>query len=168
MGTSNNGVSIASGLNNVVEDTAPQLGGDLDLNTKNISSLGALGSDHTYEGTIVNRAVGENVLFGQPLYYNWTDKEYKLALANAAATMPVVGIALESKANGQICKILVKGWIRDDDYDFSGSIVYAFDNSNGFVTAAPGDSGDQVQVCGMAYSADVMFFDPNSTIVEIA
>ena len=56
-----------SGLNNVVEDTTPQLGGDLDLNSNNIDGLGkVLISDGTAAKTaaLITEVNGELVQFG--------------------------------------------------------------------------------------------------------
>jgi hypothetical protein len=61
----------AGGLSNIVEDTTPQLGGDLDLNTFNISLTTALASDHTHSELTDSQPVGESVTFvGALLYFD--------------------------------------------------------------------------------------------------
>jgi hypothetical protein len=155
-------------LANVVEDTTPQLGGDLDLNTHNIDITAPLASDHTYEGIIDSQAVGESVVFGNLLYFNWTDKEWKLAKADAIGTTPALAIALETKADGATCKLLRMGYIRDDTWDFAGSMVYLSDATAGATTTtAPSTSEHFVQRVGQAKSADIMYFNPSIDIGEV-
>lgn len=78
----------------------------------------ALASDLTWSGDIDTQPVGESVTFGALLYFDWTDKEWKLADADLAANMPGLRIALESKTDGQACLMLVMGYIRIDAWDF--------------------------------------------------
>ena len=127
-----------------------------------------LDADHTFSGLVDVQLVGENVVFGQLLYFNWTDKEWKLAKANGNATIPGLRIALDSKADGQTCLMLVKGYLRDDSaFNFAGAMVYA-SLTPGYMTAtAPSAAGQQVQRVGVAKSADILFFDPSMDVGEI-
>jgi len=129
----------------------------------------ALGSDHTYSGEVDSQPVGENVVFGQLLYYDWTDVEWKLAKADAFATAKATRIALETKANGETCLMLVKGYIRDDSaFDFGAARVFLNDDTAGTCDdTAPAESGDQIQVVGTAKSADILFFNPSQDVGEI-
>ena len=129
----------------------------------------ALASDHTYSGEVDSQPVGESVVFGQLLYYDWTDVEWKLAKADAFATAKAERIALESKADGETCLMLVKGYIRDDSaFDFGASVIFLNDDTAGTCDdTAPAESGDQIQVVGTAKSADILFFDPSIDVGEI-
>jgi hypothetical protein len=129
----------------------------------------ALASDHTYSGDIDSEPVGETVAFGKLLYFNWTDKEWKLAKADVATTMPGLRIALEIKADSETCKMLVKGYIRDDSaFEFAGAMVYVSATTAGAMTStAPSTTGQQVQRTGVAKSADILFFDPSIDVGEI-
>lgn len=129
----------------------------------------ALASDHTYSGLTDSQPVGENVQFGMLLYFNWTDKEWKVAKADAATTMPGLRIALETKADGQTCKMLVEGYLRDDSaFEFAGAMVYVDATDAGVQTStAPSTTGQQVQRTGVAKSADILFFDPSIDVGEI-
>ena len=126
-------------------------------------------SDHTWSGDKDLQPVGETVAFGQLLYFNWTDKEWKLARANVEATMPGTRIALESKTDGQACLMLVKGYIRDDSaFEFAGAMVYVSAVTAGSMTStAPSTAGNQLQRVGQAKSADILFFDPSIDVGEI-
>jgi len=128
----------------------------------------ALASDNTYSGEVDTQPVGEAVSFGNLLYFNWNDKEWKLADADSAATMPGLRIALENKTDGQDCLMLVKGYIRDDDnFQFGGSMVYTSTVAGAVNYLAPTEAGDQVQRVGVAKSADILFFNPSIDIGEI-
>jgi len=128
----------------------------------------ALASDHTWSGQKDTQPVGETVVFGDLLYFNWTDKEWKRTDADSAATMPGLRIALESKSNGQTCLMLVKGYIRADaKFQFAASMVYASTVIGSVSHIAPTESGDQIQRVGVAKSADILFFDPSMDVGEI-
>lgn len=128
----------------------------------------ALASDHTYSGEVDTQPVGESVVFGDLLYFNWADKEWKKTDADAAATMPGLRIALESKTDGQTCLMLVKGYVRgDNEFDFGAAIVYTSVTPGAMSSTAPTETGDQVQRVGVAKSADILFFDPSIDVGEI-
>lgn len=126
-------------------------------------------SDGEYQAIkLDNWAVGETVAYGQLVYLEWSDKEWYLADAADSTEVPALGIALESKTDGQTCKILREGYIRDDDWNFTAWMVYLSDSpAGGVLSTPPGDSGDQVQRVGDAVSADVMYFNPSIDVGEI-
>ena len=129
----------------------------------------ALASDHTYSGITDSQPVGESVVFGQLLYFNFTDKEWKKAKADASTTMPGLRIALEAKADGQTCKMLVMGYIRDDSaFEFAGAMVYVSAATAGAMTSTcPTTIGNQIQRTGYAKSADILFFSPSIDVGEL-
>ena len=138
-------------------------------NAPNINLYDALASDHTYSGLLDTQPVGESVVFGDLLYFDWTDKEWKKAKADAYVTTPAERIALESKADGETCLMLVKGYIRDDSaFDFGASRIFLNDDSAGTCDdTLPAESGDQIQVVGTAKNADILFFNPSIDVGEI-
>lgn len=159
-------------LEDLVDDTTPQLGGDLDYNEKNQVFNITLTSDDTASGDIITVIYGESVVLGQLCYPDSTDNEWKLALGtNVAVKHPAMGIALETKSDGQSGKMLLRGTIRDATY-FSGvamgDIIYLSDTSAGnYVTTAPSGTGDIVQIVGFAIAANYIFFNPDYTYVEV-
>lgn len=138
-------------------------------NAPTIDFYNALASDHLYSGDIDSQPVGETVAFGQLLYFDWTDKEWKIAKADISTTMPGLRIALEAKNNGETCKMLVKGYIRDDSaFEFAGAMIYVSEAIAGAMTStAPSTAGNQLQRVGQAKSADILFFDPSIDVGEI-
>ena len=68
----------------------------------------ALADDHTWSGQKDTQPVGESVVFGDLLYFDWATKRWKKADADAVATVPGLRIAIESKADGETCLMIVK------------------------------------------------------------
>jgi len=141
-----------------------------DQNTDTLLSIATvLSDDHTYVGITDSKAVGESVVFGDLLYFDWTDGEWKKAKADAAATTPAMRIALESKGDGDACLMLVKGYIRDNSaFEATVAIAYLSITTAGAVQyAVPSASGNQVQRVGICISADILYFAPSLDVGEI-
>lgn len=127
-----------------------------------------LASDHSYSGLTLTLTAGETVAFGDVVYMNWTDKEVKKAKADSSTTVPAIGVALESKNDGEACLVLILGYIRDDTWNFTATEVYLSDTTAGDVlSSAPSDIGDQVQRLGFAFHTDKMFFNSSMGVDEI-
>ena len=156
-----------------VDITSLTLGGDLRYNENSHVFDITLTSSGTAAGDIITVTFGESVVFGDVCYPDATDNEWKKALAtNAGTTVPAMGIALETKANGEAGKLLLRGTIRDDTI-FSGAAagdtVFLSDGTAGdAVYAAPSDSGDIVQILGFGLAANYIFFNPSPVWVEVA
>lgn len=111
--------------------------------------------------------VGESVAFPDLLYLKSDGKWWK-ADADAAATMPGLRLALETKSADAACRMLVHGRVRDDDWSWTvGGLIYASTDAGGFTQTAPSGSADMVQVVGIAYHANKMIFNPSMVMVEI-
>jgi len=152
-------------LANVVEDTTPQLGGELDLNNKNI--LHAIpGSDLISNGAIISATVDTNAEgIGAPLFMA-ADGHFDTADADASTTAPCVAIALETGTGTK--KVLLCGVIRNDAWNWTigpgraGLIFLSPTVGTLMQTTDFSEFGtdDVIQVVGWAISADVMFFCP--------
>lgn len=157
-------------LEDLVDDTTPQLGGNLDLNEKMIQWNPIPTSDHTANGYYINDQVDENAFGLMCALHVDSDGNWIEAHADSAATMPCKGLALETGTG--VKNILLRGFVRDDTWAWAtvGSEVYVSDTtSGGLVDAAsiPASTGDQVQRVGIVMSADVIYFDPDNTVIEI-
>jgi len=164
------GYGITDGISNVVEDTSPQLGGDLDLNGKYVSLADALGSDHTGEGIYITGTAGETINVGAAIGVA-SDGDYENCDADVAGDFPCTGIALESKTVGQAIKVLIFGVFRDDTWAFTtGSPVYVGGGGVSHVggalnTTAPGGASDNVQRVGISLDADTLLFMPSLDVI---
>lgn len=65
-------------------------------------------------GVIAQLKVGETIAAGDMLYFKESDKEFLKADADAAASMPIVAMALEAGVNGGYAKSLLYGYVRAD------------------------------------------------------
>jgi len=125
-------------------------------------------ADHKATGVVVSIASGESVTAFNAVYIR-SDGEVGPADADAASSMPAIGVALESKSDGQATKILISGVLRDDTYNFTPGADLFIGTTAGEITAtAPSGSGDTVQKIGVALTADSIYVNFNTTEVLLA
>jgi hypothetical protein len=110
--------------------------------------------------------VDENALgFGAALHMD-SDSHFILADADLPANTPCMALALETGTGSK--KVLLQGFIRNDSWNWSpGGWIFVSTDVGGLTHTKPTGSGDQVQVVGIAYTAYIMFFNPNYMIIEV-
>ena len=128
-------------------------------------------SDAKYSGITITRTVDAGVgstAFGQA-YHVDTDGELIDADADASTTMPCVGLAVEAGTGSK--KVLIQGVITETDWNWTiGATIYVSTDpttTTGLTETAPSGTGDQVQIVGVALSADTIMVLADFTIVEI-
>lgn len=161
----------------VVDDTSPQLGGDLDLNEHEILVDTTPGSDHTGSGMKGNftNGNGVSVAFGDVCFMA-LDGALEFADADATTTMPGLYMALETITTETSGEWMIMGVVRDDTWNWTvgpgtSGLIYVSTTAttgNTLTQTAPSGSGDQVQIVGTAISADVMMFNPSLELTAIA
>lgn len=134
--------------------------------TRTPSSL----ADDTWDGPTATLTAAENLVIGDVCYINSSSKMAK-GDADASGTAGVMAIALatiNTDASGLFG--VVGGFLRDDSaYAFTpGQTLYLSTTPGGITATAPSGTGDQVQVLGYAYSADVIWFAPSPVLVAVA
>ena len=130
--------------------------------------------DGTWSGKAVIRTVkaGQTSVFGQVLHVD-TDGELIVADADVASAGAAPGIFMALEAGTGAKLVLEYGYIFETDWDWTpGAIIYLDDDpteNEGLTAVAgiPATAGDQVQVLGVAISADVIKFDPSLVLVEV-
>jgi len=145
-----------------------------DDETRNIELNTAL-ADLAYSGLVSLVTVGENVVGGDTLFLQ-NDGKYWKSDADAAATMPVKVMAVETILADAIGRVLHEGYYRNDDlYDWTpgagaANLLFAHTTAGQLVQLAnqPAGSGDQVQVCGWIVNANQIYFRPSLELVEVA
>jgi len=128
--------------------------------------------DGTYDGNVITRTItaGTTNAYGQA-YHVHTDGTLVESDADvaSAASMPVFCLGLAAATGAQLC--LTYGTITETDWDWAvGGLIYAGDNpatTTGLTQTAPATTGDQVQVLGVALTADTIFFNPSLVLVEV-
>jgi len=162
---------IDTKISDVVDDTTPQLGGDLELNDHNIVLTSIPGTNQTANGMVVPMTVDANDQgFGSPLYMA-TDGNLEMADASSSATAPCVAMALEAGTGTKDCCLL--GFVRNDSWNWTSlggveGLIYISTTSGVLTQTLVSGSGNQVQTVGYATHADRMYFNPQLPMVEIA
>lgn len=166
---------LAGALNGTVGATTPAagsftgvtmtgdivLGGDNDILTDVTPSATDTWSGITATMTVDVNTVGIGGLLHLDTDSNWVDADM-----NATTSMPGMAIATTATIGSTV--VMLQGVIRDTGWAWTiGGIVYA--NTSGTMTqTAPAGSGDQVQVVGIALTADTILFNPSPVLVEVA
>ena len=157
-------LDVGGGLSEIVKDTTPQLGGDLDLNDKNITVKFPPSSDDTASGIIVTMTVDTNAEgIGAPLAMA-ADGHLDTADADSVDNMPCIALALETGTGSK--KVLLYGVMRNDDWNWTtgagaAGLVYVSTTVGTLTQTKPTGEDDVVQAVGWALSADVIFFCPS-------
>ena len=165
----------AGTLDNIVEDTTPQLGGSLNCNGKNITDVHEVridvkpDTDHTANGLTTDRInAGTSISFGQ-LCYLASDGEWALADADATATTDkLLAIALEAGTDGNQMKVALPGsCVRDDTWAWTiGGAIYVSTTAGAMTQTAPSATDDVIRVVGYALNADVIYFMPETGVTH--
>ncbi len=113
---------------------------------------GALSTDDTYEGTVIEDVnAGEVITQWDLVYYDSTDSEWKQADANVSAEFPAWGFAVDAGTDGNPLTVLIEGIIRNDGWNTNhanwtpNTLLYLSETAGGLTHTAPSDSGDCVQ-----------------------
>jgi hypothetical protein len=144
------------------------MGEDLTTNNFNILRKSIPIADNRGEGDIITDIVaGETIAFPNLVYLKSDGKWWK-ADADAIASCDLLGLALESKNANEACKVLVNGFVRDDDWDWTvGGKVYASTTPAALSQIAVSGEDDVVAIIGYATHADRIYFRPDNTRIEL-
>lgn len=129
--------------------------------TTNLEWSNTLSADHSFNGIYSEETVGEDVVFAEALYLKSDGKLWK-SDADASTTMPIIALALGAISADGSGNVLRQGYIRDDSWAWTvGGLIYASLTSGELTQTRPTVSNDRIQIVGYAYSADIMYFNPN-------
>jgi hypothetical protein len=136
------------------------------LKTVNIADI--LTTDHDYSGLVGSGIAGETLLFGTLVYYA-SDSQWKKTIATVEAQTDghLALVITESGDVTDTINLLLLGYIRDDSWNFavaSGLFVHTI--SGEMSVAPPGNAGEFVRKVSWAHSADIIWFDPDATVIE--
>ena len=120
-----------SGISNLVEDTTPQLGGNLDLNSNNITGTGDIDVAGTVTSTdfigplngairFTCKMIGSDGKKGQVVYISGLSgdtSEVSLARSDSASTMPAFGILAGNISQNGTGEVVTFGSLRELDAD---------------------------------------------------
>jgi hypothetical protein len=132
-------------------------------------------ADETVSGITATFTAGEALVRGEVCYFKAGDSKMWKAVATAAATSNCVAMAAADISADAAGLFLLKGFLADNGtfpaYTVAGTLYTpeaATSGENVPEQAAPDTDGDFVQVLGWAVTANSVYFDPDSTIVEVS
>ena len=126
-------------------------------------------ADHTATGQYsTSITVGESVTVGQLLYLKSDGKLWK-ADSTDNTTVPCVAIAMGTILADAAGNVLNSGYMRDDTWNWVvGKALYVSETAGALTQTKPTGTGKQIQIIGYAYTADIIFFDPNLMLLELS
>jgi len=132
-----------------------------------LNVVNEINTDLAYCGQVAIFEANDVITAGQLIRWD-TGGHIQRADADAANTMPCVGLALNSTTAGHNGLVLMQGWIYNSAWTLAeGKDVFVGLVGGSISTTAPSDSGDQVQVVGIGQTEDLMWFNPDYTVMEI-
>ena len=165
--------AAGSGISSIVEDTTPQLGGQLEVGEQDIKYDALLSADGKYSGNTRDGVLGATLAYGDLVYLNTTDQRWELADADAEATSGDVDLAIVLAAgnDGETKLLLTDGYVREDDWDFTsyGQALYVSTTAGDMTQDVSAyTTGDIVRVIGKAgTTADQIYFNPDGLWLEL-
>ena len=111
-------------------------------------------------GFWIHGKAGENLTNREVLYISG-DELWSLTDADAAATMPVSGICMNTALTGENVRVLTRGTISDESWSWTpGATLYASTVAGELTETAP-TAPDIVQAVAYAYRSNLIIFNPN-------
>jgi len=158
----------AVSINNVKEDTTPELGGDLNLNQKSLVLDPTPTVDHTWNGIETTHTAGENLVIGDVCYLKSDGKYWKVDADAEATTKGDILMATASITAAATGVFLESGYIRDNTWAWTtGQELFCSITPGNPTATRPSGAADIVRIIGHAYNADVIKFKVDETYLEI-
>ena len=128
--------------------------------------------DHDAQGIIMTFQAGMTITPFSPVYLH-TDDEVHEADADGIATMPCIGVSVNTSnvSDGNAVEVMVLGLIRDEsftDFGTNGAPVYVSTTVGTMTNTAPSGTDDVVQVVGHSIGEKLLFVQPCLTTIEHA
>jgi hypothetical protein len=123
-------------------------------------------ANETVVGEVIEATVDTNAYGLYATLFMAADGHFDEADADAGASMPCTALATETGTGTK--DVLLRGYVRDDSWDWTpGGLIYVSNTQGGLTQTVPSGAGDVVQVVGWAWSADIMVFEPSLVLVVI-
>jgi len=167
--TASQGSTADSALQDIVEDTTPQLGGDLDTNGKNILFAKTSSTDYSSNGDIVKLGTGSTTQGA--LHYLNSSGGWTLADADATGTAGGVLLAIALGTDPDVDGMLLRGMFTlDHDPGTIGEELYVSTTAGDITSTAPSGTGDIVRVVGYCLDSTngQIYFNPSNDFIELA
>jgi len=134
---------------------------------KTINIESELTSDHDYSGLVCSGIAGETLAFGESVYYA-SDGRWKRTIATVEEQVAGhLALVVASGIEDGSITLLTLGFIRDDDWNWDTSSGLWLATTSGDLTESiPSVSGEFVVKAGWAHAANIVWFKPDTTVIE--
>jgi hypothetical protein len=127
--------------------------------------------DHDAQGIIMTFQAGMTVTPFSPVYLG-TDDEVHECDADAIATMPCIGVSVNTSnvADGNSIEVMLLGLIRDEsftDFGTNGAPVFVSTTVGEMTNTAPSGDDDVVQIIGHSVGEKLLFVQPSLTYLVV-
>lgn len=136
----------------ISNDTTPQLGGNLDINDKAITE---------------ELTAGENVADGDLCYLKSDGKMWKADASAESTSSTTLAMATATISADDSGTFLIYGNYTSSSLT-AGSIYYVSETGGEITTTAPTTSTSIVRLVGTAKSTTVLFFNPDTSYIELS
>lgn len=130
----------------------------------------ALAADHGYTGITCQGTAAYDLVIGEVVYLNAAGKWDKVDADAAGTTDGLLAIVTEDFLADATGRLLLIGFFRDDDWETLtiGGWMFVHTTAGDISQTAPSGSGDQVRKVGVAVAVGTIWFNPDSTVVEVS
>ena len=127
--------------------------------------------DHDAQGIIMTFQAGMTVTPFSPVYLG-TDDEVHECDADAIATMPAIGVSINTSnvTDGNSIEVMLLGLIRDEsftDFGTNGAPVFVSTTVGTMSNTAPSGDDDVVQIIGHSVGEKLLFVQPSLTYLVV-
>jgi len=165
----------AISINNVSEDTTPDLAGPLGVGEHSIQLDATLSATTKYSGITCDIVIGyASAAFGDLVYLANADDRWEKTDANAEGTSGdvMLGIVISAgSSDGDAGVVMLQGFLKLTAWDFplGGDALYVSETAGAMTATRPTTASTIVRVVGYAgVDADTVYFNPSGTWIETA
>lgn len=127
----------------------------------------SVSSDSSGSGLIISGTAGMTLAPGDICVVN-SSGEFVHADADSASTMPAFAIAVDGAGSLASSRFIFNGVYRLDSWNWTpGDFIYVSTTAGSLTSTAPSGSGDQVQLLGIAITADIILLIGNPDYIEV-
>lgn len=150
----------------LVDDTSPELGGNLEIGNHLALLSTTISGAYLHGYTVGWSSTDASAMtvqrndtgFGCPFYMNTNGQLYQCTSASGTTQMPCVALALE-EGTGSNKKIMWSGIVRKDAWTWTpGDMIYVSTVAGALTSAKPAGGGEWVQAIGVALKSNVIRF----------
>jgi len=128
----------------------------------------SLTSEGDFTGIFEEGIAGASIAVGN-LIWRDTDQEWYLCDADfEGKTNPQLAIALDAGEDGDTISVLLYGYYQTGGMGTSGGEILWVSNTPGAIATSEPSTGDFARIIGRAYDANILFFNPDPTYIELA